>query len=90
MEQFNLGDKNLETDELELVSDAMDNAFNILTGKESYESLFYEGADRVALPFNPFSKDTNYSSVIDTLIEHYVQVEWYERCAKLVELKKRN
>ena len=89
MEQFNLENNNLETDELELVNDAMNNAYNILTGKDSYESLFFENADRIALPFNPFSNDVSWDSVIDTLIEHYVELEWYERCAKLVELKNR-
>ena len=91
MEQFNLdNNSDLETTEEELVSDAMNNAYNILTGKESYDSLLYEGVDRIPLPFNPFDKKTNWDKIIDTLIEHYIQLEWYERCAKLVELKKRN
>jgi len=88
MEQFNLENNNFETDELELVNNAMDNAYNILTGKVEYESLFFENADRIALPFNPFS-DISWDEVIDLLIEHYIEYEWYERCAKLTELKKR-
>jgi len=86
MEQFNLENSKYETDEFELVDNAMDNAYNILTGKETYESLLFEGVDRIPLPFNPFSK-INHSEVCDMLIEHYIQSEQYERCAKLVKLK---
>ena len=88
MEQYNLENNKFETDELELVSDAMNNAYNILTGKDSYESLFFEGEDRIPLPFNPFS-EIKFEKVIDMIIEHYIQLEWYERCAKLNELKKK-
>ena len=86
MEHFNLENNKYETDELELVDNAMDNAYNILIGKDTYESLLFEGADRIPLPFNPFS-DIDYNQVCDMLIEHYIQTEEYERCAKLVELK---
>jgi hypothetical protein len=87
MEHFNLENNKFETDELELVDNAMDNAYNILTGKDGYESLFFEGADRIPLPFNPFSNVT-FNDVCDTLIDYYVITEEYEKCAKLVELKK--
>ncbi len=77
-----------ETNELELVNNAMENAYNILTGSDTFESLFEEDANRVALPFNPYSENVNFTEVIDTLIEHYTEMEWYERCAILVKLKK--
>tara|TARA_A100001201_G_scaffold46869_1_gene47316 strand:+ start:562 stop:834 length:273 start_codon:yes stop_codon:yes gene_type:complete len=89
MEHFNLENNKFETDEYELVDNAMDNAYSILTGKETYESLLFEGIDRIPLPFNPFNSNVKYNEVCDMLIEHYVQTEEYERCAKLVELKER-
>ena len=89
MEHFNLENNKFETDELELVYDAMNNAYNIFTGKTSYESLFFEGSDRIPLPFNPFSRNLDCKEIIDLMVEYYVDREWYERCAKLVELKKK-
>lgn len=86
MENFFKDDK-FETDEVELVDDAMDNAFNILTGKFKYKTLFVENADRIPLPFDPYNKDIDFNEVIDLLIEHYTAYEWYERCAVLVKLK---
>ena len=65
MEHFNLENNKFETDELELVDDAMNNAYNIFTGKTSYESLFFEGSDRIPLPFNPFSRNLDCKEIID-------------------------
>jgi len=86
MENFFKDDK-FETDEVELVNDAMNNAFNILTGKSEFKTLFVDNADRIALPFDPYNKKVTHGKIIDLLILHYTECEWYERCAELVKLK---
>ena len=88
MEDFFKDDKyEAKEPDVELVNDAMNNAFNILTGKFDYKTFFVDNADRIALPFDPYDKKVSHVKIIDLLIHHYTECEWYERCAKLVKLK---
>tara|TARA_R100000541_G_scaffold42117_1_gene49452 strand:+ start:125 stop:424 length:300 start_codon:yes stop_codon:yes gene_type:complete len=84
---FNKDQHEAEEPNMDLVEDAMNNAYNILTGKFKCKTIFIENADRIPLPFDPYNKNISYDKVIDLLIGHYTENEWYERCAKLVKLK---
>ncbi len=84
MDNLFKGENNI--DEAELVEDAMNNAYEIITGGAKCEDLLESNADRMALPFNPFEK-IDFNDIIDMLIVHYEEREWYERCAKLIRLK---
>ena len=84
MENLFKGESNL--DEAELVNDAMNNAYEIITGNARCEELLEKSSDRMALPFNPFER-IDFNKVIDMLVRHYEEQEWYERCAQLINLK---
>lgn len=80
-------------EDLELYNSAMDNAFNLITGRVLLEDMFIEmerGEDDILpLPFNPLLVGTYSEDVIDLLIEHFTGFEEYEKCAELVKIKQK-
>ena len=80
-------------EDLELYNSAMDNAFNLITGRVLLEDMFIEmerGEDDILpLPFNPLLVGTHSEDVIDLLIEHFTGFEEYEKCAELVKIKQK-
>jgi len=84
-------------EEMELYNSAMDNAYNLITGRMKLEDLFInfeeeEDAedDLLPLPFNPFMTSKYSDDTIDIVIEHFSGLEEYEKCAELVAIKERN
>jgi len=83
-------------EEIELYNSAMDNAYNLITGKMSVDELFVEfdesedEEDILPLPFNPFLSEKFSNALIDVVIDHYTQYEEYEKCAELVKIKEKN
>tara|TARA_R110000744_G_scaffold238958_2_gene356371 strand:+ start:738 stop:1097 length:360 start_codon:yes stop_codon:yes gene_type:complete len=77
-----------ENDEL-IVSESMDNMFQIITKQETYSTLSQQKG-RVLMMFNPLSGLPDVNQLIDTLIEYYSSedIEMYERCTELVKIKK--
>jgi hypothetical protein len=82
---------------MELYSNAMDNAYNLITGRMKLEELFVdfkddedEEDDLLPLPFNPFMVGKYSDDTIDLVIEHFIGLEEYEKCAELVAIKERN
>jgi hypothetical protein len=71
-----------------IISESMDNMFQIITKQETYTSLC-EQKGRVLMTFNPLSRLPDINKLIDTLIEYYSSedIELYERCAELVKIK---
>ena len=77
-----------EKTDQEILEIAMDNAYLIVMGVSSVEDLM-EDQEEVMLPFDvreEFEYDLN--NLIGLLIEYYEGEEYYERCSKLVKLKK--
>ena len=77
-------------DEL-LVDECMEHAYSIITGKATYDSLLIKYG-RVMMPYDPTSnRDLDSDDLIDLLIAHYEdpQLEEYEKCAELLEIKQR-
>ena len=72
-----------------IVSESMDNMFNIITKRETYDSIV-KANGRVLMTFNPLKETPIVDDLIDDLIDYYSgpDVEMYERCAELVRLKK--
>lgn len=73
-----------------IISESMDNAFRMITQRDTYDSL-HKQRGRVFMLFNPVEgskEDTNL--LIDTLIDYYSdeEVEEYEKCAELLKVKK--
>tara|TARA_R110002096_G_scaffold343293_1_gene536284 strand:+ start:224 stop:505 length:282 start_codon:yes stop_codon:yes gene_type:complete len=83
-------------EEMELYNSAMDNAYNLITGKMTVDELFVEfdetedEEDILPLPFNPFLSEKFSNVLIDVVIDHYTQYEEYEKCAELVKIKEKN
>ena len=79
-------------EEMELYNSAMDNAFNLITGRMELDDMFIEfeeegDEDMLPLPFNPFIHDDISDEEIDLVIEHFSDMEEYEMFAELVNYK---
>jgi len=83
-------------EEIELYNSAMDNAYNLITGKLSVDDMFIEfdeseeEEDILPLPFNPFLTEEFSNALIDVVIDHFSSTEEYEKCAELVKIKEKN
>ena len=68
----------------EILSEAMNYAYLIVTGQVTFEDLVDKEGE-VMLPYNILEKeDVN----LDLLIEYFEEEEEYEKCAKLIKMKK--
>ena len=78
-------------EDIELYNKAMDNAYEIITKKKTIDDIYYElEADTLneyPLPFDPVTEDGRTDDVIDMVIEHFINIEEYEKCAELVKIK---
>ena len=73
-----------------IISESMDNAYRMITQKDTYASLERKRGGRVFMLFNPIEgskEDTDL--LIDTLIDYYSdpEIEEYEKCAELLKIK---
>jgi hypothetical protein len=73
-----------------IISESMDNAYRMITLKDTYDSL-HKSRGRVFMLFNPVEgskEDTDL--LIDTLIDYYSDesLEEYEKCAELLKVKR--
>ena len=66
---------------------ALNNAYNLVTGKTTLEALFDNPLEEVYLPFDPHESIPE--DCIDVLMEHFIYTEEYEKCAELVKVKNR-
>ena len=91
MEEWQENQKNYEED-LALYETAMRNAYSIITKERTLDDIYYdleEGKiDTLPLPFDPIYEDGRSEDVIDVVIEYFTSTEEYEKCAKLVKIKK--
>tara|TARA_Y100001972_G_C7569487_1_gene285840 strand:+ start:392 stop:634 length:243 start_codon:yes stop_codon:yes gene_type:complete len=73
----------------ELARLANDNTFDILMGNVTIKELFDQDIDVPLLvdPSQEFLSNTTKIEILDGMIDYYVEVEEYEKCSKLVELK---
>ena len=80
-------------EDLELYNSAMENAYQVITGRVSVEEVYMELEDtdediEFPLPFNPFLQEDITDSEIDDVIEYFIDIEEYEKCQELVNCKK--
>jgi len=69
-------------EDLKKYDDAMNNAYNLITGRTSFEDTQED-----ILPFNPEVGDGKDAATLDMIIEHFSNREEYEKCAELMTLK---
>ena len=72
-----------------IVSESMNNMFNIITKRETYDSIVEKNNGRMLMIYNPLTQTPDIDELIDTLIDYYSSpdIEMYERCAELVKIK---
>ena len=79
-------------EDLEDYNSAMDNAYNFVTKKITLDDIF-EAAESEGelvnfyLPFDPLDSDGRDEGTLDLLIEHFTEIEEYEKCQELVNDK---
>jgi len=80
-------------EDLELYNRAMVNAYDIITKKKTLDDIYYALEDdtisEFPLPFDPISEDGRSDDIIDIVIEYFVSIEEYEKCADLVKIKEK-
>jgi|TARA_R100001530_G_scaffold132710_1_gene105374 hypothetical protein len=79
-------------EDLELYNTAMENAYNVITGKITLDQVYIDIEDsdedlEFPLPFNPFLHEDVSDEEIDEIIDHFVELEEYEKCQDLVNCK---
>ena len=76
-------------EEAEILSQAYQNTYLVVTKKKSIEQILSESLETgifVLLPFDPSNPDT-IELVLDDTIAHFEDCEQYEKCAELVAAK---
>jgi hypothetical protein len=80
-------------EDLELYNRAMINAYELITKKKTLDDIYHALEDDTIsdfpLPFDPIEEDGRNSSTIDIVIEYFISIEEYEKCAELVEIKEK-
>ena len=70
---------------------AMNNAYLYITKKITmdtvYEDLETGDIEKFYLPFDPVNSDGRDGATLDLLIEHFTELEEYEKCQELVRIK---
>tara|TARA_R110002074_G_scaffold1263_1_gene7581 strand:+ start:18264 stop:18569 length:306 start_codon:yes stop_codon:yes gene_type:complete len=76
-------------EEIEILGEAYENAYMILTGKVLVEEFLLretESGRIVFLPFDPKEPET-VELIIDDVIEYFEEGEEYEKCSELLTVK---
>ena len=79
-------------EDLEMYEKAMENAYNLITKKNTLDDIYYEfetngNLEAFHLPFDPVEEDGRSPDIIDMLIEYFTTTEEYEKCSELVKIK---
>lgn len=76
-------------EEIEILGEAYENAYQILTGKVQVEEFLLQETESgkvVFLPFDPKEPDT-IRLIIDDVIAYFEEGEEYEKCSELLDVK---
>ena len=78
-------------EDLEMYNTAMENAYDIITKRKTLDDIYYaleeDEFDNFFLPFDPVQEDGRSEDIIDMVIEYFIQIEEYEKCAELTKIK---
>lgn len=79
--------------DLEDYNTAMENAYRLVTKKvtldDIYEELESGEVNEFYLPFDPIEQDGRDDATIDLLISHFTEIEEYEKCQELVQIRRK-
>jgi len=66
----------------------MEYSYQILTGRKTFEEVLDEDIENLVLMFNPAKEViVMVDDIYDILIEYYVELEEYEKCQEILEVK---
>jgi len=71
----------------EIIDNCMKNSYDVITGDKTVEELV-ENSDSPYFLWNVISGDIAIIDVLDCMIDYFEGIEEYEKCAKLLKLKK--
>jgi hypothetical protein len=78
-------------EDLEMYEKAMENAYNIITKRKTLDDIYYSleenDFDEFFLPFDPSVEDGRSADIIDMVVEYFIRLEDYEKCAELTKIK---
>ena len=78
-------------EDLEMYEKAMENAYNIITKRKTLDDIYYsleeDEFDEFFLPFDPVVEDGRSADIIDMVVEYFIKLEDYEKCAELTKIK---
>ena len=78
-------------EDLEMYEKAMENAYNIITKRKTLDDIYYsleeDEFDKFFLPFDPVVEDGRSADIIDMVVEYFIKLEDYEKCAELTKIK---
>tara|TARA_R100001126_G_scaffold35911_1_gene20102 strand:+ start:69 stop:548 length:480 start_codon:yes stop_codon:yes gene_type:complete len=75
-------------EEVEILDEAYRNAYKIAVGDMTVRELLNKADDMIFLPFDPSAPET-FAMIVDDIIQYFEDNEEYEKCAKLVDAKKK-
>jgi len=81
-------------EDLEAYNSSMENAYNFVTKKITLDDIF-EAAESEGermefyLPFDPIEGDGRDEATLELLISYFTEIEEYEKCQELVNIKKK-
>jgi len=81
-------------EDLEAYNSSMENAYNFVTKKITLDDI-YEAAESEGermefyLPFDPIEGDGRDEATLELLISYFTEIEEYEKCQELVNIKKK-
>jgi hypothetical protein len=73
----------------EIIDICVENSYNLLTGKKSIEDIL-DSSSRPYFLWNVVEEELDqeiFDSFIDFMINYYEEMEYYERCAVLLNIK---
>jgi hypothetical protein len=73
----------------ELLDMSMRNAYTLLMGVETMEEIMNKSLKIIALPWDP-RNDVDEDEEIQNVMDYFVSIEEYEKCADLRDLLKDN
>ena len=80
-------------EDLAMYEEAMENAYSLITKRKTLDDIYYaledDTLDQFPLPFDPISEDGRSEDIIDVVVEYFISIEEYEKCAELVKIKEK-
>ena len=75
--------------DIEILDVSMNNAYRILTKKSTFDQLFPsdDEEDGFWMPYRNFKNPSK--EEIDNVIDYFIEIEEYEKCAELTKIKEK-